>query len=150
MRSEWLRTRLRDSDRRASTFVPGGRAEECDDTHLRNGPADLHPPSGWGLMNPSPPRERNSPDRPPQSSGGPAARPEELTRGAEIPSQLGGSASTRGPERTAPPREQDQPEGRYDKLELATRPSRARTTEPTNRHHLGDGMDRRDPSLPGS
>ena len=51
-------------------------------------------------MNPSPPRERNSPDRPPQSSGGPPARPEELTRGVEIPGKPGGFASTRRPGRT--------------------------------------------------
>lgn len=63
---------------------------------------DLHPPSGWGLINPSPPRGRNSPDRPPQSSGGAPDRPEELTRGVEIPSQLGGFASTRWPGRTGP------------------------------------------------
>ena len=46
------------------------------------------------------------------ASDGIPDRPEELTRGDEIPSQLGGSASTWGPERTATPREQDQPEGR--------------------------------------
>nr|DAU94829.1 MAG TPA: hypothetical protein [Caudoviricetes sp.] len=35
-----------------------------------NGPADLHPPSEWGLIDPSPPRGRNSPDWPPQAGGG--------------------------------------------------------------------------------
>ena len=103
---------------------------ECDDTHGRKSDFNLHSPSGWGLMNPSPPRERNSPDRPPQSSGGPPARPEELTRGVEIPGQPGGSAGTWGPERTGQPRSISR--GPQDKLELTTRPSRARTTEPTN------------------
>lgn len=80
------------------------------------------------------------------ASDGIPARPEELTQGDEIPSQLGGSASTWGPERTAPPQQQRQAAGRYDKLEPTTRPSRARTTEPAKHHHLGDGMDRRNPS----
>lgn len=80
------------------TFVPGGgrvaRLANVTTLTTRNAPLDLHPSPGWGLINPSPPRERNSTDRPPQSSGGPPARPEELTRGVEIPGKPGGSAST--------------------------------------------------------
>ena len=72
----------------------GAAPRKCDDTHLRNAALDLHRPPGWGLIDPSPPRERNSSDRPPQSSGGAPARPEELTRGVEIPGQPGGSAGT--------------------------------------------------------
>nr|DAR13473.1 MAG TPA: hypothetical protein [Caudoviricetes sp.]DAY40358.1 MAG TPA: hypothetical protein [Caudoviricetes sp.] len=60
----------------------------------------MHRALGRCSIDPSPPRERNSPDRPPQASGGHPARPEELTRGDEIPSQLGGFASTRWPGRT--------------------------------------------------
>ena len=84
----------------ASTAEPSFRkgprrpASKCDDTHTRNARVDLHQPFGWGSIESSTPRERNSPDRPPQSSGGLTDRPEELTRGDEIPSQLGGSAST--------------------------------------------------------
>nr|DAX36108.1 MAG TPA: hypothetical protein [Caudoviricetes sp.] len=73
---------------------PARPAHKCDDTHSRNARVDLHRASDRCSIEPSPPRERNSPDRPPQSSGGASARPEELTRGVEIPSQLGGSAST--------------------------------------------------------
>ena len=43
---------------------------KCEDTHPVNADFDLHPPPGRGLINPSPPRERNSPDRPPQTSDG--------------------------------------------------------------------------------
>ena len=78
----------------------GAALRKCDDTHLRNAALDLHRPPGWGLIDPSPPRERNSSDRPPQSSGGAPARPEELTRGVEIPGKPGGFASTRWPGRT--------------------------------------------------
>lgn len=80
----------------APSFREGRRrlARECDDVHSRNARVDLHSAPDCGSIEPSPQGERNSPDLPPQSSGGLTARPEELTRNGEIPSQLGGSAST--------------------------------------------------------
>lgn len=68
-RSERLRTALRNSGAgRAPSFWEGlGRpAEECDDTHQRNASLDLHRALGRCSIDPSPLRERNSPDRPPQ------------------------------------------------------------------------------------
>lgn len=100
--------RLRELRRRAdSEHAPSfreGRAaaapRKCDDTHPGNVRVELHRPLGWCSLDPSPPRERNSPDRPPQASGGSPVRPEELTRGDEIPGKPGGFASTRWPGRT--------------------------------------------------
>lgn len=53
-----------------ATFVPeeGPRrtARQCDDVHSRNARVDLHRPSEWSSIEPSPPRERNSPSLPSQ------------------------------------------------------------------------------------
>nr|DAF52214.1 MAG TPA: hypothetical protein [Siphoviridae sp. ctq8D8] len=60
-----------------------------------------------------------------------AARPGELTRGAEIPSQLGGFASTRRPGRTGPVGESHP----QDKSTSATRLARPGQLDSANHHH---------------
>ena len=123
-------------------------ARKCDDVHSRNARVDLHRALGRCSIDPSPPRERNSPDRPPQSSGGLAARPEELTRGAEIPSQLGGFASTRWPGRTGLRR--DTPPGALSQVDHRYKARTARIAGYRQSSPPASGKALRVPRIPGS
>lgn len=95
--------------RRGATHLRSGEGprrppRECGDTHGRKSHFDLRPALGMGFNRPITAEGAKLPGPAAAASGGLPDRSEELTRIGEIPGKPGGSASTWGPGRTGPRR----------------------------------------------